>query len=939
MFWKFTNTCTINSTLEKPDVTLAEVLNDDDILQECKGQNPKLIDYICKPEIMDQLITLTISEPEEEDSSEPIRYKHSNTACELLTSDVAQINNALDSEPLREKLFKFLENPSPINSLLASFFSKVVGLMLGRKPEQTFEHIKKKEDYLGLILKHLGTSAVMDMLLRLVTCIEAPSLKARVLAWLCENKLVERLISHINPEHDEELHTNAAQSLCDIIRLSREHMFTCQESAQEDPIMKVLEKQETIELLLKNMFEFGINESVTINGISVLLALLEIRRPAPFGFPDIIPELTPLDVERLKHSVSRTLKGMEGRMPDFVKLLSDPPRKESMACTFGLLDPPLGNTRLHIVKLISAMLLINDASTNKLLSELHVFNIIFDLFFRYEYNNFLHTQVVNCLHTVLANTASLTNFDGTQVSHEGKDDKEDDMRKTAPLLTHVFEDCRLIQRILDAWADNTTHETEGKGQRKGYMGHLTIICNHIIQIMDKQGQDNHDRVNLFIRGMAEDEQNRWSDFVGESLADINEKNSSNLGGHNPKILSDDENGDYSRYDSAQQAFNDYQLQQITSNFSDQFGFTDGDYAEGDDHDKFSKINQVNFDIKTDTDVESRIQFEKYCTSQIPNIDDSDTMFDNGDDDEDWPNNSGEENSNIFENSNIDNDRTRCKSTGSNEGDEAAATPNVGDRGDETFDVDDKMETSTATTSDTTTAATQETESPEHQTTPHPTETPWFGQEDENSKTEEKPAESEKFEGWANFDDMEGGKTPETEEEKLPERAQNYAVDKEEPMKTEEKIEEKPEENKQENEPSKMEVQPMQVTSSSDDKSPQADCDVMKSSCVDDVTKTPVDVDDVTMQTDATEEKGDASMTKMEVDEPQAAADVISKPQEQPVKMAEAPQKMEIPQIEVPQPSGSEQQQGNSLNQESGDGEANVAQQQQTPVDLQEKVAK
>ena len=46
---------------------------------------------------------------------------------------------------------------------------------------QTFEHIKKKEDYLGLILKHLGTSAVMDMLLRLVTCIEAPSLKARVL--------------------------------------------------------------------------------------------------------------------------------------------------------------------------------------------------------------------------------------------------------------------------------------------------------------------------------------------------------------------------------------------------------------------------------------------------------------------------------------------------------------------------------------------------------------------------------------------------------------------------------------------------------------------------------------------------------------------------------------------------------------------------------------
>jgi len=906
MFWKFTNTCTINSTLDKPDVTLAEVLNDDDILQECKGQNPKLIDYICKPEIMDQLITLTISEPEEDDSSEPIKYKHSNTACELLTSDVAQINNALDSEPLREKLFKFLENPSPINSLLASFFSKVVGLMLGRKPEQTFEHIKKKEDYLGLILKHLGTSAVMDMLLRLVTCIEAPSLKARVLTWLCENKLVERLINHINPQHDEELHTNAAQSLCDVIRLSREHMFTCQESAQEDPIMKVLEKQETIELLLKNMFEFGINESVTINGISVLLALLEIRRPAPFGFPDIIPELTPLDVERLKHSVTRTLKGMESRMPDFVKLLSDPPRKDSMACTFGMLEPPLGNTRLHIVKLISAMLLINDASTNKLLSELHVFNIIFDLFFRYEYNNFLHTQVVNCLHTVLSNTASLTNFDGTAMTSqsEGKEceEKEDDMRKNAPLLTHVFEDCRLIQRILDAWADNTTHETEGKGQRKGYMGHLTIICNHIIQICDqKQGQDNHDRVNLFIRGMAEDEQNRWSDFVGESLAEINEKNSSNLGGHNPKILSDTENDDYTRYDSAQQ-----------------FGFSDSDYQEADEHDKFSKINQVNFDIKTDTDVESRIQFEKYCTSQIPNIDDSDSMFENVDDDEDWPNNSGEENTGIFGDSNAENSR---KST-----DEAQPT------GEETFEVD-KMEVATANdSSDNTTSAGDNTtdaannsteEKPEHQTTPHPTETPWF---DNDKKTEEKPSD----EGWANFDDMSSDKPTETTEEKLPERAQNYSVEKDEPMKdeqtkeepmkteetkteemkTEEAVVEKSDEMKQDNESSSMEVQPMQVTTTD-----KTDNDVITSA-----KSSSVDADDVTMQTDdvgvTSEEKGDSNAaSKMEVDSQEEQAEsVVSKPT----------MEVESPQTEAPQPSSAisqegvtQKQEGNTQKQESG----------------------
>ncbi len=46
-------------------------------------------------------------------------------------------------------------------------------------------------------------------------------------------------------------------------------------------------RQETVESLLEQMFNHGVNESVIINGIGVLLALLEIRRPAPFGLVNI----------------------------------------------------------------------------------------------------------------------------------------------------------------------------------------------------------------------------------------------------------------------------------------------------------------------------------------------------------------------------------------------------------------------------------------------------------------------------------------------------------------------------------------------------------------------------------------------------------------------------------------------------------------------------
>lgn len=45
MFWKFTPPSTsIATLLENEDVTLKTLLDDEEILQECKGQNSKLIE-------------------------------------------------------------------------------------------------------------------------------------------------------------------------------------------------------------------------------------------------------------------------------------------------------------------------------------------------------------------------------------------------------------------------------------------------------------------------------------------------------------------------------------------------------------------------------------------------------------------------------------------------------------------------------------------------------------------------------------------------------------------------------------------------------------------------------------------------------------------------------------------------------------------------------
>ena len=64
-----------------------------------------------------------------------VRYP--SVACEILTSDVPQINDALGAdESLLHRLYGFLQSSGRLNPLLASFFSKVMGVLINRKTDQ-----------------------------------------------------------------------------------------------------------------------------------------------------------------------------------------------------------------------------------------------------------------------------------------------------------------------------------------------------------------------------------------------------------------------------------------------------------------------------------------------------------------------------------------------------------------------------------------------------------------------------------------------------------------------------------------------------------------------------------------------------------------------------------------------------------------------------------
>ncbi|XP_030071636.1 LOW QUALITY PROTEIN: serine/threonine-protein phosphatase 6 regulatory subunit 2 [Microcaecilia unicolor] len=632
MFWKFdlNTTSHVDKLLDKEDVTLRELMDEDDILQECKAQNRRLLEFICQQDCMEELVHLITHEPPL-DMEEKIRFKYPNTACELLTSDVPQINDKLGGdEKLLNILYDFLEHEPPLNPLLASFFSKTIGNLIARKTEQVIVFLRKKDKFLSLVLKHIDTSAMMDLLLRLISCVEPAPLRQEVLNWLNEERLIQRLIELIHSSQDEDRQSNSSQTLCDVIRVSRDQSNQLQEVPEPDPLLTTLESQECVEHLLKNMFDGERTENCIVNGTQILLTLLETRRSGMETLLDTFAQ----GFEK-SYTVSRSiLQGIEPRLKDFHELLLHPPQKTPILTTIGVLEEPLGNARLHVARLIAALLHTNTASVNQELCHLSTVDLLLDLFFKYTWNNFLHFQVELCVAAVLShsmheerNTASEEDqkeetHNGTVNSAEHTDALEGGQENV--MVTHLFQKCCLVQRILDAWEANDKIQAEG-GMRRGNMGHLTRIANTVVQNLEKGPVKT--QISDFIKELPEDCRGRWESFVEETLTETNRRNTVDLvSTHHLHSSSEDEDidGAFPNELSLQQAFSEYQIQQMTANFVDQFGFNDEEFAEQDDNINapFDRIAEINFNIDADDDSPNASLFEACCNERIQPFDDN-----------------------------------------------------------------------------------------------------------------------------------------------------------------------------------------------------------------------------------------------------------------------------------------------------------------------------
>ena len=170
------NISAIDTLLEKHDVTLEELLDESDLIQELKSHNTKLIEYLREEVILEKLLEYVVatklepiaseeydidednndekrkgpeershsltrlSSEDDEDDKEKKRNRYAYVAAEILASDSWSLSAALlENEALLRKFWEFLASPPPLDPLQAGYFTKVNEALLDKKTEEMLE--------------------------------------------------------------------------------------------------------------------------------------------------------------------------------------------------------------------------------------------------------------------------------------------------------------------------------------------------------------------------------------------------------------------------------------------------------------------------------------------------------------------------------------------------------------------------------------------------------------------------------------------------------------------------------------------------------------------------------------------------------------------------------------------------------------------------------
>jgi SIT4-associating protein SAP185/190 len=404
MFWRFggyANISTLDTILDKPDVTVEELLDESDLIQELKQQNSKLIEFLRDDAVLKKLLTyVTADQADEqteekgkedekekagEDDEKPTgtlsffgkgkgrarskstskkdgdgeteqekkeaqRKKYAYVACEVLSSEVWSLTEAVleQREALRE-FWQYIRRPAPLDPLQAGYFTKVNEALSDKKTEEMLAFFKDLEGIVPAMLQHVDCPMVMDLLLKIIS-LEKHEGGQGIVDWLQGQDLIPLLLSYLSSEQTSATQTSAGDFLKAIITISANATTQDQSVIGPNELTRQLVSEECINTLITDMLRGG--NPLTV-GVGIIIEVIR-KNNSDYDLDNQVgPEPKTSDPIYL----GTLLRQFATHVPDFMRLIRAPSsKKPDLKAAFGGKIEPLGFDRFKTCELMAELL-------------------------------------------------------------------------------------------------------------------------------------------------------------------------------------------------------------------------------------------------------------------------------------------------------------------------------------------------------------------------------------------------------------------------------------------------------------------------------------------------------------------------------------------------------------------------------------------------------
>ena len=227
MFWEcHALPSSIDKLLDQPEesLKLQDFLDESDLIQECVTQNNRLIDYLVRANVMNELIDHVIRRPTGDN------FRNAYVVSELLSGDFPRIQEALLVRTHLDHFYSFLlsnddrYSTATLNPILASYFSRILMTLIIRKPAELFTYFKSLSTFQEDFLRHLDTTSISDVLYRLIA--DCADHRTEAIQWYEEINLIDGILEKFLNTDSIDVQINAVNILSELLRLAFDQQIT-----------------------------------------------------------------------------------------------------------------------------------------------------------------------------------------------------------------------------------------------------------------------------------------------------------------------------------------------------------------------------------------------------------------------------------------------------------------------------------------------------------------------------------------------------------------------------------------------------------------------------------------------------------------------------------------------------------------------------------------